>query len=264
MSIFNQFPWTNFREYNLDWVIRTVQDCKETVDAALQDVSNAVAMYFTDHIDTTLSVSGDAADAGAVGGRLLTINNTLSNHGGRIGTLENNMIKVYRFSTSGGNTISPNAGVNVSDIIDDWEDHTPFAIYVDDLPAYNIDIHLQTGYNDRWIINGESCSAAFSYETYTASGIVYNPTVYAQIVRIRGIAGAYSYGAGDYDKAKTIVSKLTTGGGVSLDQIGSIVYAQTGTSDCYMLKSCKLSGTDVYVTFTNDLALVLALDGTIS
>ena len=66
MSIFNQFPWTNFREYNLDWVIRTVQDCKETVDAALADVSNAVAMYFADHIDTTLSVSGDAADAAAV------------------------------------------------------------------------------------------------------------------------------------------------------------------------------------------------------
>ena len=72
MSIFNQFPWTNFREYNLDWMIRTVQDCKETVDAALMDVSNAVAMYFADHIDTTLSVSGDAADAAATGNKIVS------------------------------------------------------------------------------------------------------------------------------------------------------------------------------------------------
>ena len=77
MSIFNQFPWTNFQNLNLDWCIRTVQDCKEIVDAALADVSNAVAMYFTDHIDTTLSVSGKAADAAVTGNRLTTIQNSV-------------------------------------------------------------------------------------------------------------------------------------------------------------------------------------------
>ena len=263
MSIFNQFPWTNFREYNLDWVIRTVQDCKETVDAALMDVSNAVAMYFADHIDTTLSVSGDAADAGAVGGRLLTINNTLSNHGGRIGTLENNMIYVYRFTNTGG-TLSANAGVDVMDIIHNWQDHDPFMIMIDDLPAYNLEIHLQAGYNDRWLINGDYAYGSFTFETYINTGSVGSIVEEAQIVRIRGTAGAYSYGAGDYDTAHHIVLKLTTGGGMYLSDLGTIVYAQTGTSDCYMLKSCKISGTNVYVTFTNDLALVLALDGTIS
>ena len=78
MSIFNQFPWTNFREYNLDWVIRTVKDCKDTVDSALADVSNAVATYFADHIDTTLTQAGEAADAAAVGGRFSTVNSNIS------------------------------------------------------------------------------------------------------------------------------------------------------------------------------------------
>lgn len=72
MSIFNQFPWTNFREYNLDWVIRTVQDCKDTVDAALADVSNAVATYFAQHIDTTLTQAGEAADAAATGNKIVS------------------------------------------------------------------------------------------------------------------------------------------------------------------------------------------------
>ena len=51
MSIFNQFPWTNYREYNLDWVIRTVTN-------ALADLSSTVATYFSDHVDNTLTVAG--------------------------------------------------------------------------------------------------------------------------------------------------------------------------------------------------------------
>ena len=104
MSIFNQFPWTNFQNLNLDWCIRTVQDCKETVDAALADVSNAVALYFVDHIDTTLSVSGDAADAATVGGRFTTLNGTIngmalsiSGLGTRMTNLETAAPKTYVF-----------------------------------------------------------------------------------------------------------------------------------------------------------------------
>lgn len=263
MAIFNQWPWTNFREYNLDWVIRTVKSCQETVASALEDVSDAVSQYFADHIDTTLSVSGDAADAAAVGGRLATINNTLTNHSGRIQTLEENMIYVYRFTSNNG-TLSANAGVDVMDIIHNWQDHEPFMIMINDLPAYNLNIFLQSNYDDRWFITGDHVSGSFTYETYTNTGSISITAEYAQIVRIRGTSGAYSYGYGDYAKAHTIASALTNGGSFPLEHIGSIVYAQTGLSDCYMLKSCKVSGTDVYVTFTNDLALTLASDGTIS
>lgn len=263
MSIFNQFPWVNFQNLNLDWCVRTVKDCKETVDAALQDVSNAVAQYFADHIDTTLTQSGEAADAAAVGGRLTTINNTLTNYGGQLNTLRDNIIYVYRFTNTGG-TLSANAGVDVMDIIHNWQDHDPFQIYIDDLPAYNIDIHLQVGYNDRWIINGDHVEGSFTYETYTDTGSISIHTEEAQIVRIKGTAGAYSYGYGDYSKAHRVASSLTSGGSFPLEHLGTIVYQQSLSTDAYMIKSCKISGTDVYVTFTNDLALVLASDGTIS
>lgn len=263
MSIFNQFPWVNFQNFNLDWCIRTVKDCKDTVDAALADVSNAVAMYFADHIDTTLSVSGDAADAAVVGSRLTTMNNTLSNHSGRLTTLDANIIYVYKFTNTGG-TLSPNTGVNVMDIIDNWQDHEPFMIYIDDFPAYNIEIHLQVGYNDRWLINGDYAYGGFTYDTYLNSGSVSSNVPEAQIVRIKGTVGTYSYGVGDYDKAHTIALSLTSGGGFPLEQLGGIVYQQSLSTDAYMLKSCKISGTTVYVTFTNDLALTLASDGTIS
>lgn len=81
MSIFNQFPWTNYREYNLDWVIRTVK-------GALEDVSDAVSTYFADHIDTTLTQSGDAADAYATGTMITTNANNISNLQGRMTTVE--------------------------------------------------------------------------------------------------------------------------------------------------------------------------------
>ena len=104
MAIFNQWPWTNFREYNLDWVIRTVKSCQETVASALEDVSDAVSQYFADHIDTTLSVSGDAADSATVGSRLNTINGTIngmalsiSGLGTRMTNLETAAPKTYVF-----------------------------------------------------------------------------------------------------------------------------------------------------------------------
>lgn len=81
MSVFPSWPWTNFHEYNLDWVIKTVKECKQTVEEAMTDVSNAVATYFADHIDATLTQSGEAADAAIVGGRLNTVQGSLNTLG---------------------------------------------------------------------------------------------------------------------------------------------------------------------------------------
>lgn len=78
MSVFPSWPWTNLHEENLDWLIQTVKACKTIVDDALADVSNAVATYFADHIDTTLTQSGEAADAAAVGNRLGALSNNIA------------------------------------------------------------------------------------------------------------------------------------------------------------------------------------------
>lgn len=78
MSVFPSWPWTNFHEENLDWLIKTVKECKQTVEEALADVSDAVATYFAGHIDTTLTQSGKAADAAAVGNRLGQLSSNIS------------------------------------------------------------------------------------------------------------------------------------------------------------------------------------------
>lgn len=79
MSVFPSWPWTNFHEENQSWLIKTVRECKETVAEALADVSNAVATYFAGHIDTSLTQSGKAADAAAVGNRLGQLSGNISN-----------------------------------------------------------------------------------------------------------------------------------------------------------------------------------------
>ena len=84
MSIFNQFPWTNYREYNLDWVIRTVTN-------ALADLSSTVATYFSDHVDNTLTVAGDAADAKKTGDEISSLSGrltTVEGYESRIAALE--------------------------------------------------------------------------------------------------------------------------------------------------------------------------------
>lgn len=78
MSVFPSWPWTNLHEDNQDWLVKTVEECENTVEEALADVSDAVSTYFADHIDTTLTQSGKAADAAAVGNRLGTLSGNIS------------------------------------------------------------------------------------------------------------------------------------------------------------------------------------------
>jgi hypothetical protein len=76
--VFPSWPWTNLHNDNQDWLIETVKKCEKTVADALTNVSDAVAMYFADHLDTSLTQSGEAADAAAVGNRLGTLSNNIS------------------------------------------------------------------------------------------------------------------------------------------------------------------------------------------
>ena len=94
MSVFPSWPWTNFYEENLDWVIKNIKECSEivkkcnaTVEEALADVSNAVATYFASHIDTTLTKSGKAADAAAVGQKITNLNSNYSRLNGTVNFL---------------------------------------------------------------------------------------------------------------------------------------------------------------------------------
>lgn len=58
----NKFPWTNFHGFNLDWVIKKVQDCVEAVESFGETIANIGATYETkDNITTQrkLSSSGN-------------------------------------------------------------------------------------------------------------------------------------------------------------------------------------------------------------
>lgn len=355
MSIFNQFPWTNFREYNLDWVIRTVQDCKDTVDAALADVANTVAQYFADHVDTTLSVSGDAADAAVVGTRVSNLQGQITNHGTVITQNTNNIghiykleisgttvvppagktffeiikaayddytdkypftfridgveaditdvyingssqktiegtclehefkivddntnvgtwtlitaeaIPTYRFLESGG-SLTPATADTVSSIITRYQNNEPFEVMIGDSIAYGVVVSEQTLNPGEYVITGRyDRYGNFTWDTNISAGNIGTEDTTASNVRIKGTAGAYSYGAGgDFSTARSIINNLISNPTPNFANLGSIIYQQSLSTDAYMLKSCKISGTTVYVTFTNDLALTLASDGTIS
>lgn len=354
MAIFGQFPWLNFHEMNLDWCIRTVKSCQETVESALADVSNAVAMYFADHIDTTLSVSGDAADAAVVGTRVSNLQGTVTNHGTAITQNTNNIghiynleisgttvvppsgqtffqiikaayddytdkypftfringveaditdvyingssqktvegtclehefkivddntnvgtwtlitaeaIPTYRFTESGG-SLTPATADTVSSIITRYQNNEPFEVMIGDSIAYGVvvsEIVLNPG---EYMITGRyDIIGMFTWDTSISAGNTGTEDRSASNVRIKGTAGAYSYGVGDYDTAYSIILNLISSSSAYFTNLGSIVYQQSLSTDAYMLKSCKISGTTVYVTFTNDLALTLASDGTIS
>lgn len=94
MSVFPSWPWTNFHEMNLDWVIKTVKECKETVAEALADVNNAVATYFADHLDTSLTQSGKAADAAVTGQRLTNLSSDVSTINGTVGGLSTSVLNL--------------------------------------------------------------------------------------------------------------------------------------------------------------------------
>lgn len=50
MSLFQQFPYTNFSEANLDWVYTSIGDCKTAVDEIEKQLSQAegIAKEYTD------------------------------------------------------------------------------------------------------------------------------------------------------------------------------------------------------------------------
>lgn len=91
MSIFNQWPWTNFNDYNLDWVIKKVQSIEDHISELVIDATS-------DILDATLTDPDKAAQAKVTGdrinlnaGEILGLKNRMTVAEGKINTDENNI-----------------------------------------------------------------------------------------------------------------------------------------------------------------------------
>lgn len=110
MSVFPSWPWSNFHEMNLDWVLKTVKSCKEAVDSIPSTVTTIVNNYFTAHVDDTLTVAGDAADAKTVGDKFTTDE-------ARISALEADALNIKVIPIIGNSgTYSYGAGMTYNDL----------------------------------------------------------------------------------------------------------------------------------------------------
>ena len=206
MSIFNQFPWVNYREYNLDWVIRTVKK-------ALEDVSDAVSTYFADHIDTTLSVSGAAADAATVGSRLTTINGSLTSLGTRVTTLENTAVHYYNFKKQGMDVnIIPNpqmtARTTTDALLADISNNYQYVILFEGFPAENVCVDPDD--SDNLLFNSTLYNVVFD-TTLPKGSFTARVDVAAAPVVIDDTASPAVYAVGDFAtlKAKALAYNMS-------------------------------------------------------
>ena len=60
MSVFPSWPWTNYNNYNLDWVIKKVKHIEEHLEEIVVDATS-------DILDDTLTNPDKAAQAKAAG-----------------------------------------------------------------------------------------------------------------------------------------------------------------------------------------------------
>lgn len=221
MSVFPSWPWTNFHEMNLDWLIKTlkecketVEECKETVEEALADVSNAVATYFANHIDTTLTQSGEAADAAVTGQRLTNLSSDISTINGTVG----------RLTTSVSN-LNTEVGKKADAIVIDGDNstylkgnyttlytllennHKSVDVWVKSGIVYYKALQVTGGPNDRVIIMCKYADQRFHYlgcnADNTITGIKSDPS-YCVIFDITNNTVVYGTKAGAYSTIKTM------------------------------------------------------------
>lgn len=107
MSIFNQWPWTNYNEYNLSWVISKVKYIEDHISQLVIDATS-------DFLDPTLTDPTKAAQAKVTGdrinqnsGEIVGLKNRMTVAEGKINTDENNISDLQsRMTTAEGRLTS--------------------------------------------------------------------------------------------------------------------------------------------------------------
>ena len=250
MSIFNQFPYTNVHEMNLDWVIKTVKN-------ALEDVEDVVTEYFADHLDSTLSDPNKAAQAYATGQRIGNLESSTAGIALRVTLMEDRLKNdIYDFTlTKSDPSLDYADGVTTSDdltkLYDNITNSMPVFCFVDGVP-----------YKARTA----GANAIVLYNDVPAYQITINKTdstgtaVYLGFVKID--ADALGYISGTYDGVENSVLDGTYTRNIVLHDLGSKTFSSPVGAEYTSLTPGVISNVTVY--FSNGTGLVFDPDGTIT
>lgn len=250
MSIFNQFPYTNFHEMNLNWILKTVKN-------ALEDVEDVVSQYFADHLDSTLSDPNKAAQAYATGQRIGNLEASSAGMGLRLTLIENRLTTdIYDFTLSKSDqTLEYNDIATTTDDMSVLYDHItnsiPVFCFVDGVP-----------YKARTA----GANAIVLYNDVPAYQITINKTattgtaVYLGFVKID--ADALGYISGTYDGVENSVLEGTFSRNIVLHDLGSKTFSAAIGADYTSLSPGVISYVTVH--FSDGTGLTFNPDGTIT
>lgn len=250
MSIFNQFPYTNVHEMNLDWVIKTVKN-------ALEDVEDVVSQYFADHLDSSLSDPNKAAQAYATGQRIGNLESSSAGMGLRLALIEERLTNdIYDFTlTKSDPTLNYADGVTTTDdmskLYDNITNSMPVFCFVDGVPykAKTAGANSIVLYND-----------VPAYEITIAKTASTGSAKYLGFVKID--ADALSYISGMYDGVQDAVLEGTYSRNIVLHDLGSKSFCTPVAAEYTSLSPGVIS--NVTVHFSDGTGLTFDPDGTIS
>lgn len=148
MSVFPSWPWTNYNNYNLDWIIKKVSSIEEHIEELVIDATG-------DILDDTLTDPDKAAQAKAAGDAIRANASNITNLGSQITELNNRYLdtvsdvtNLTRRVSSAENDIS-----GLGDADDALSDRiTALEGTVNAVKDYVFSIYEYTGANDPFYI----------------------------------------------------------------------------------------------------------------
>ena len=282
MSVFPSWPWTNFHEENLDWLIKDVKYIREHIEEVVVDAT-------TDMLDSTLTQANKAAQAKAAGdairantAQITNVNNSLSNAINEVDTSLTNAINEVdtRLSAEIDNYQLPHYDMELSktsesltyydkvkvmgplvDLVDDIGHDRPFMLLINGAPAYGVNVTVGSQSST---IRGRVDVGTITY-TWTISSTATTGTaspVPADGVRVVIIPGGASGGVYFLGSFETLVDILG-----SFRNYSNVIYRAGNSIGVYPMDSWRFSGgtETVILTFNNGAITVTCnSDGTIT
>ena len=277
MSIFTQWPWTNFNEYNLDWVIKKVKYIEDHLAELVIDATS-------DILDATLTdptkaaqakVTGDGIRANAsnitnLQGRMTTAENAITLDEGRLSALEAEGVHTYRMELFKSDPALTYYDMVKSDITDmanliaDANSDTPYIVLMDGNLAYGINVQVVGGVNT--VIYGKTQvgNAIYNFQIYsnssTGTATIQTASVTPHVM-IVSAGSTYNYFQGSYNVLQTILA-------ARYDWNNVLLRLNDHTANFTTLKEWygDSSGYDnwIYLIFSNGDEIKCDVDGTLT